>query len=231
MAEEASIDQNTDETIVDENIQITADDLISDEDPYSVIPDKFKNEDGTVNSDALIKSYNHLEKSKRVADIPEDYSLESEEFSNVEWDEEKIGELKKEAKEAGFNQGQFEFMMTKYKQTLDNMFVSADQVKEQMIEQWGDDMQTNLHSVAATLNTFGATEEIRQAVAGNIPVMNLLIEISKELQEDSSLPPTGGSGALTEDDIDSIMSEPDYYRDKEKQKVVDQWFNKNYGSK
>lgn len=191
------------------------------------VPDKFKNEDGSINTDALLKSYLHAEKRLGAGDAPpkdpEEYKLESE--LSFEVDAERMKSFKKGAHAVGINNKQINYIL----QSLDSIITEGQQVTQQseakavaeadkfLKEQWQDEYGGNLEHARKAFDYFKGLlpPQMQERLMaernklGNMPgFLALAAAIGKELGEDKQ--PIGGQSAHNAIDITALMKSEAY---------------------
>jgi hypothetical protein len=195
------------------------------------IPKEFYNEEGTLDEQAFLKDYHNKVKlaGKKGLEVPESveaYSLEdSEVFEGIlkEVDQEAMTRTKEWALEHKLSPEQYKAAMEYwYEDTAKINALAAQQPKichETLKEAWGDDLDDNLALAGVAMREFGEGVD-RAGIVDNPSVIMLLANIGKELQEDSPSARPKVEGLLSEEELNAIIADPNYYQDKEKIKLV-----------
>jgi hypothetical protein len=194
------------------------------------IPKEFYDGD-TLNEQAFLKDYHNKVKlaGKKGIVVPENvdgYSLdESEVFKDIlkEVDPEAMGRTKEWALEHKLTSEQYVAAMEYWHADTARINALASQAPDvctkALKEAWGDSYDDNLAMAGVALREFGEGID-RAGVTDNAPVIQLLANIGKELQEDSPSGRNKVEGLLTEEELDTIISDPDYYQKPEKVQLV-----------
>jgi len=189
------------------------------------VPDKFKNKDGSLNSDALLKSYLHLEKRQGAGEAPpkdaDGYKVETE--LGFEIDAERMASFKKGAHAVGVNNKQLNYILGYFNEIMtEGQKVQAEAEAKRVAdadaflkETWQGEYEGNLASARKAFDHFkaGLSPEIQERLMaernqlGNMPgFLALAAAIGRELGEDKV--PTGGeSGAATHNIVALMKSE------------------------
>lgn len=190
-----------------------------DPDALIAVPDKFKNEDGTLNEQGVLKSYGELEKKLGAHGTPpekaEDYKIEDKFPEGLEVNAEGRTAFLAKCHERGMTNDQVQFIMDEYAEIVSVATVEATETREGTIEQmkklYGDDYHEKM---ASAMNAFRAAgvEGISINDVGNNPAMiQILSVLGANLTEDQiprGLPPLGG---MTEGDLHKLMASEAYW--------------------
>ena len=213
-------------------------------DEAPVIPDKFKNEDGSVNSDGLLKSYSELEKQfssiERAPKTVEEYKVEYVDLPEGT-EVNKEGELRflKGAHERGMTNEQVNWVLNEHAaDKVASAEVDSGKVEcvKELKELWGEDYGKNSSIAFKAFNALATKQDLANPKSlgevGNNPLMvRLLAAAGNNLGEDvlnaNAVP---GESQM---DIDALMKS-DAYRDgkhpdnaKAKERV-NRYFKKKY---
>lgn len=197
------------------------------------IPKKFQNEDGTLNSDAVLKSYSELEKKMgnmvsiptddsdpeqkekflRAIGVPEDIS---EYPCNPLFDEE---DLRQKFKDAGLNKKQVEAIYeiaSEYLQpTISNLFAKNHE-QESMAELKSFFGSTEkMRDALIQIETFGEKflpRETFESLSSNAAGIRSIYSMMQSMEPSIS---TGRNTteSLSESDLKKMMQDPKYWRD------------------
>lgn len=198
-------------------------DLAAGGDEAAVIPDKFKNDDGTLNGDAMVKSYTELE--GRVGSIgmpPKDVSEYDIKYDNLpegtEINEETQAEFLKGCLEHGMTNKQAQFVLDKHIEAVGASVTDRVAAKKDCIEvltnEWGNDYNANVDIALKAYNRLASETDIKDPKAmesvGNNPVMlRILANIGKNLKEDND-PGNNTPTMDSKEDIDALMKSEAY---------------------
>jgi hypothetical protein len=212
-----------------QQIQTTESTLSQGQDTVS-IPEKFL-VNGEPDYNKLAQSYLELEKrigtKVPVTDANEyDFKFEAED----RWDIEQFQEFKNTASELGLSKDQFNTAMKIYEQNMNAVIDSFTETPEkcsaQLQQEWGNDYEPNLKLAYNAFQTF-APQGLNIDEIGNNPTMiKLLASIGQQIGEDRGLNTQAavkGSG-LSPLEIQEYMARPDYYTNREVQKIVSEWY-------
>ena len=183
------------------------------------IPAKFKNEDGTLNEQGVLKSYGELEKKLGAHGTPPatagDYKIEDKFPEGLEVNAEGRTAFLAKCHERGMTNDQVQFIMDEYAGIVSVATVEATETREGTIEQmkklYGDDYHEKM---ASAMNAFRAAgvEGISINDVGNNPAMiQILSVLGANLTEDQ-IPrgfPTGGG--MSEGDLHKLMASEAYW--------------------
>lgn len=199
---------------------------------YSWVPDKFKNkETGEPDFEKLAKSYSNLEKklgtSGDVPDAPEEYDYT---FTAFEADEKAQNDFKKAAHDMGFTKSQYDFVMSVYEKMVEDGIAAPERTVETLQKQWGKEYETNLHFANVALETYMPNKEpiSKYPHLANDPIFaQIMANIGRELQEDVGVRAEKPSqSAQSKLEIQELMNAPDYWTNKEKQRIVSEWYSR-----
>jgi hypothetical protein len=183
------------------------------------IPVKFKNEDGTLNEQAMFKSYGELEKKMGATGSPpataEDYKIEDKFPEGLEVNAEGRTAFLGKCHERGMTNDQVQFIMDEYAEIVSVAAVEATNTHDGTVEQlkklYGDEYHEKM---ASAMNAFRAAgvEGVSINDVGNHPGMiQILSVLGANLTEDQiprGLPPTGG---MSEGDLHKLMASEAYW--------------------
>lgn len=191
------------------------------------IPDKFKNEDGTLNTQGVLKSYGELEKKLGAhgtpPEKPEDYKIEDKFPEGLEVNAEGRTAFLAKCHERGMTNEQVQFIMDEYAEIVTVAAVEATNTREGTIEKlkklYGDDYHEKM---ASAMNAFKAAgvEGVSLNDVGNHPGMiQILSVLGANLTEDQiprGLPSVGG---MSEGDLHKLMASEAYWNPKHEDHV------------
>jgi hypothetical protein len=196
------------------------------------IPEKFL-VNGEPDYDRLTKSYLELEKkigTKIGVSDPTEYDFK---FQNEDsWNAEQFNDFKQKAVELGLSKEQFNFAMGVYEQNVQQLVESftpsADKTTALLQQEWGKDFESNLTLAFNAFNAFAPEGiDVNDPAIGNNPsVIKLLSSIGRQMGEDSGINTNAdvkGSG-VSPLEIQEYMARPDYFTNKEVQKIVSEWY-------
>lgn len=186
------------------------------------VPDKFKNEDGTLNEQGVLKSYGELEKKLGAHGTPpataEDYKIEDKFPEGLEVNAEGRTAFLAKCHEKGMTNDMVQFIMDEYAGIVSVATAEAANTREGTIEQlktlYGDDYHEKM---AGAMNAFRAAgvEGVSINEVGNNPAMiQILAVLGANLTEDQ-IPrglPTGGG--MSEGDLHALMASEAYWNPK-----------------
>lgn len=173
------------------------------------VPAKFI-KDGTVNNEALVQSYLHLEKRMGSGDAPPTdpsaYKLTIPEGTK----DEDFAELKAEALKLGLNnaqaQGMLDAIMSSAKEVRANFEMTADKAEVALREVWSNEQDFNKNLSLA--KKAAKAYDVNTDVLGNNPeVIKLLAKIGGELGEDR---PVNQSAIIPSEDLKTLMTSEAY---------------------
>jgi hypothetical protein len=148
----------------------------------------------------------------------DDYKLEGEQFAKLGLDAAATAEFRKEAHELALSQKQFEGVMARYAKLAPELVGASQQqdtaaVVEDLGKLWGAESKANMQaawrageSIAAKLGIPMA--EVDAALGNNPVAIRMLHALSKEMGEDASPAPAGGSPSSGRD-LQSYLSQGD----------------------
>jgi len=199
-------------------------------DDYSWVPKKFM-KDGGPDLQGLAKSYANLEKrlgSRSLAsEAIEDYVFETK--HGFQYDPEVSSAFKAEAQKMGLSPEQYAWAMEKYEESVAGSTVTAEAAEKALRNDWGKSFDTNLSYARSAWEAFGPSDMDINEVGNNPAVLKILARVGAELGEDK---PTARnatpSRGMTETQINEIINSKDYRANKEKQKLVSDWYEANY---
>ncbi|BBL56997.1 hypothetical protein [Methylomonas koyamae] len=198
------------------------------------VPDKFL-VDGQPDYQKLTKSYIELEKhigAKAPVTDPAEYDFQ---FQNPDqWDAQGLEEFKKFAVEKGYSKEQFNDALALYEQNvskmLENIVETPQKATATLKEKWGNDFDGNLKDAFKAFNTFAPEGFDIHSIGNNVPALELLAHIGKQLKEDN-IPSTTSSSPtkMSKLEVEELMRSSDYLENREKQRIVTEWYNSVYG--
>lgn len=187
------------------------------------VPDKFKT-DGSINHEAIFKSYDQLEKKVGRFGLPPEaadkyeFSPLSADGKPIEVSEDGVNALKAAAHENGFTQKQFEFMGTQITSMVDKVWdhfatetgikpeIALERAEATLKEAWGKDFESNQALAQKAFAKYDNGKLDAESLGRNADVMMLLASIGKDLGEDKgavgSLPPS--------EDLEKLFYSPNY---------------------
>ncbi len=214
------------------------------------IPKKFMNDDGTLNTDALIKSYSELEKKigtmvaipdsesdvdtvskfNRAIGVPENFS---DYPINEMFDDESV---KQKFHEIGLTSAQVEKIYTIAEDFLSPVLSDLFQSKEinqceSELEKFFGDKQKMADSLRE-IKMFGekflpvdAFESLSCSAAGIISVYKMMQSVEPNVKVDKN-----STQNLTENDLKNMMRDPKYWREKDEEYIrkIENGFKKLY---
>lgn len=209
-------ENNTDGTALDDGTP----------DPKAVleVPDKFKDEDGNLNEQGLLKSYGELEKVLSTHGKPpetvDDYKIETKYPEGVEVDKDKHKAFLNRCHEKGMTNDMVQFIMDEHAQIVTDSVLEQTNTREgtsaALKELWGAEYHDNM---TAAMNAFKAAgiEGITLKSIGNDPDMiQVLAVLGANLSEDQ-LPSNmrGVTGGISDEEVQSLMKSKAYWDAKE----------------
>lgn len=198
-------------------------------DDYSYVPEKFVI-DGKPDFEKLASSYSELEATMRKTRpaAPKDASEYEYEWK-TEIDEERTNAFKAEAKDMGLSVDQYQWLMGKYEDAMMSSVVTADKAREALSAEWGDQFDTNLAAAKSAWTAFADDDLDISAIGNNATALKLLAKIGREMGEDKPINATASNATTyTRLEIDEMMQSKDYTMNKEKQRIVTEWFQAAY---
>lgn len=185
------------------------------------VPDKFKNEDGTLNEQGMLKSYGELEKKLGAHGTPpataDDYKIEDKFPEGLEVNAEGRTAFLAKCHEKGMTNDMVQFIMDEYAGIVSVAAAEATETREGTIEALKTLYGDNYHEkMSAAMNAFRAAgvEGVSINDVGNNPAMiQILSVLGANLTEDQ-IPrgfPTGGG--MSEGDLHKLMNFPGPYWD------------------
>lgn len=189
------------------------------------VPDKFKNEDGTLNEQGVLKSYGELEKKLGGVGAPpetaEGYELELEgKFpEGVEFNEETQKEFLARCHEKGMTNEVVQFIYDEYAGIMKEAANAQAETKEGTVDQlkelYGNDYGDKM---IAAMNAFKAAgvEGVDINSVGNNPEMIQILAVLGENLTEDQLPNNmqGGAGGVSEAEIQTLMRSESYWNAK-----------------
>lgn len=197
------------------------------------VPQKFLNEDGEVDIDKLNKSYLALEKRLGAPpEVPNDPSEYEYDFGDVEVNQEEADQFKQAAHEMGITKQQYQWLMDTYKGMVEQgQYSNIEASTESLKEAWGDSFDQNLNAANKAIAEYSPEGvDIRDYPhLANDPVFaQIMAKIGSELSGDSAPSPTDSiGGGYTKLDIQKMMADSDFGYNKEKQRIVSDWYKRN----
>lgn len=198
---------------------------------YSWVPAKFKNkETGEPEFEKLAKSYAYLEKKLgQAAEIPDEPDGYQYEFKAFEADEKASADFKKAAHDMGFTQPQYDFIMSVYEKMVESGIQAPEKTIDILQKDWGDAYEANLTYANQAIDAYMPKGEsiAKYPHLANDPLFaKIMANIGKELQEDTvSQNVRPNNVGFSKLQIQEMMSAPDYWQNKEKQRIVSQWYS------
>ena len=183
------------------------------------IPEKFKNEDGTLKQDTLLRSYGELEKKMGAGGTPpataDDYKIEDKFPEGLEVNAEGRTAFLAKCHERGMTNEQVQFIMDEYGEIVSIAAVEAANTREgtiaQLKELYGDGYHDKM---GAAMNAFRAAgvEGVSINDVGNHPGMIQILSVLGENLTEDQIPrgfPTGGG--MSEGDLHKLMASKAYW--------------------
>lgn len=207
-------DQKTDDTA----LQAGADDKGGDATPE--IPEKFRNEDGTLNQEGVLKSYAELQK-KMIAggappEKPEDYKIDYKFPEGVNIDADGQKEFLSKCHENGMTNDMVQLVMDEYAGMIGQVVETSADTRESTVavlkEEWGDKYGEKMTSAMNAFNAL-ADDKDRAAikVIGNNPDMiRILAKAGANLTEDQLPRHLHVVSGLSEEDLQALMKSEAY---------------------
>lgn len=191
------------------------------------VPDKFKNEDGTLNGQGLLKSYGELEKKMGATgtppEKPEDYKIEDKFPEGLEVNAEGRTAFLTKCHERGMTNDMVQFIMDEYAGIVTVATTEAANTREGTIEAlktlYGDDYHEKM---AAAMNAFRAAgvEGVSINDVGNHPGMiQILSVLGANLTEDQIPRGFPSGGGISEGDLHKLMASESYWNPKHEDHV------------
>jgi len=188
------------------------------------VPEKFRNDDGTLNEQNMFKSYGELEKKLGTIGAPPEtvdgYKLELEgKFpEGVELNEEGHKEFLGRCHERGMTNDMVQFIMDEYAGVVGEAVTASSNTREGTIESlkgvWGDKYHDNMTAALNALNAAGV-EGIDRARIGNDPDMiQVLSVLGANLTEDQITPGAPSTGGMSPEELESLMKSDAYLKAK-----------------
>jgi len=208
------------------------------------IPEKFRNEDGSVNSDDLLKSYTELEREystrPQVPKTVEDYNIDYGDLpEGVEINKDSEAALLKECHELGVSNKVAEFFLKKH---IADKVASAEDASGktdcviELKESWGKDYAKNAKDALKGYNALAPKDVLADPtnlnrVGNNALMVRLLAEAGKNLSED--VLNNAAIAGESQMDIDSLMRSEAYRDSKHPENAktkerVSNFFKKKY---
>lgn len=210
-------------------------------DPMTLVPKKYRNEDGTVDMERFVKGHLALDKmigkkGNVAANAVEDYEFQFGE--GFEIDEEKTNAFKAEALSKGFSKEQYAFIMEKYAGQVQAMAQAqaesawtAEKVEAKLKESWGSDYQENLKAAGRAFNAMADDDDDLADPIWNHPsVMKMMARFGSELGEDSvsQRKAVSKTAGISREEIEALQRSDQYMKgDAEAHKKVSDWYAKN----
>lgn len=209
-------------------------DNTNNDNPYHYVPEKFL-KDGEPDFEKLAKSYTELEKkigAKAPAIDVADYKYEFQKPEDFDMDG--FEAFKGIALENGLTPKQFETVIGLYENSvsamLDDLRPSAEKASQILSEEWGDDMSVNMKSAFRAFKQFAPDDLDINAVGNDPNVIRLLANIGKKMNEDTGFSKnySNANTKMSKLEVDEMMRSSDYFENREKQKIVSEWYNSTY---
>ena len=183
------------------------------------IPEKFKKEDGTLNDQAMLKSYGELEKKLGAHGTPpktaEDYKIEDKFPEGLEVNAEGRTAFLAKCHERGMTNDQVQFIMDEYSEIVTVATIEAANTREGTIETlktlYGDKYPEKM---ASAMNAFRAAgvKDVSINDVGNHPGMiQILSVLGENLTEDQIPRGEGVGGGMSEGDLHKLMASEAYW--------------------
>lgn len=148
----------------------------------------------------------------------------------TKWSQEEFQEFKEQALSLGINNEQFNNIMGLYEERVSTMLDSFVQTPEKatdtLQERWGDNFDSNMKLAQKAFNQL-VPPEYDERIGNNPDVIEILAHIGRQLQEDKGPPSNSNavkSSGYTKLEIEEFMKAPDYWNNKEKQRIVSAWY-------
>lgn len=194
---------------------------------YSWVPPKFL-KDGNPDWESLTKSYTALEKKLGSKGALAPDSIDA-------YDYQAKVEISPEFKEKALKEGklspeQYKWVASQYEQLLDIATPTAEKAEAVLRERWGDEFEVKAQRAIRAYEVFVPSNISIEEIGNNPIILDILAQVGSELAEDTSPRKPGAvKVGTTKEDIFKIMNEKDYYRSKDKQNLVAEWYAKNAG--
>lgn len=199
---------------------------------YSYVPKKFLNE-GKPDFENLVKSYQNLEKK-----LGQKGALPPSDIAEYEWsgdapvpiDDNSLNAFKADAQKANLSKEQYAFVMDKYSELMTAHGFNPEASSHALKKVWGDEYVQNITLARRAFEEFAPSDvSLEDPVLNNPTVIRLLARLGQEMGEDTQSNVKGSPtrSGQTQEDIQKLMNEPDYWNNREKQQVVAAWYEKN----
>lgn len=190
--------------------------------PASEIPEKFRKPDGTLNGDAVLRSYTELEKRLGNGDAPpktpDEYKINYNLPEGVELNKEQEKSFLASCHAAGMSNKQVQFVMDKYAGILGNQVKDQVATKEKaeaaLKEAWKETYDENMVNARKAFDRLAdeADRAVVHQIGNNPAVLKMLAKIGANLKEDT--PPAGNSSVVSDEDIQALMRSEAYWNNK-----------------
>lgn len=194
---------------------------------YSWVPAKFL-KDGEPDWQSMSKSYTALEKKlgskgAMAPDTIDAYDYQAKVEISPEFKE-------KALKEGKLSAEQYKWVASQYEQLLDIATPTAEKAEAVLRERWGDEFESKAMRAMKAYEVFVPSHISIEEIGNNPIILDILAQVGTELGEDTSpRKPAAAQVGTTKEDIFKLMNEKDYYRNKDKQNLVAEWYAKNAG--
>jgi hypothetical protein len=197
------------------------------------IPDKFMNDDGDVNIEALVKSYTNLEQkmgTKIGAESIDEYDYEFQHEGVFQTEGEEFDAFRQQMLDLGLSKDQYSGLMGIYEDTtmdlIEQLAPTPERAQEALSEVWGDDFEANLQDARAAYDAFAPEDMDINTIGNNPEILQILANIGRLMHEDTGLNngtavPNSG---LTELEVQEMMNRDDYWTNAEVQRQVAEYF-------
>jgi hypothetical protein len=146
------------------------------------------------------------------------------------WNEAEYNSFKEKALEMGLNTEQFNNALSAYEESMLSIVEQYTQTPEKaesvLQEKWGKNYDSNMRDAQKAFNQL-VPKDFDEKIGNNPDVIEILAHIGKQLQEDngsSNLNTGTKSNGMSKLEIEEYMKAPDYWTNKEKQKIVQAWY-------
>jgi len=200
---------------------------------YDYMPDKFMFE-GKPDYEKLATSYKHLEgklgeKTNVAPDSIDDYKYEYKNAETFNENDEATKAFKEDALAMGISSEQYNKLMGWFEtHAADQAVGNIENTTATLKEAWGGDYSGQLGNAQKAFKSLSDDTMDVAALGNNVDVMKMLAKIGSEMGEDSNMGvATARNTGMTVLERDELMSSDDYWTNKEKQKMVANWYSSN----